>query len=111
MLASLIQNIASAYQARRHRKLLEDLWRQEGWFDTPHQEDAARVLRDAMHAAGLDDVRLSPFPADGKTRYQDWITHMAWHCPAAQLRLPDGHVLADRQKTPLAVVNWSAPLG
>ena len=109
MIESLTETIRPAYDAQRHRDLLTALWEQERWFDTPHQRAAAQIARDVLQTAGLDDVRIVPYAADGRTRWQDWTTHLAWDCPAAQLRLGD-HVLADRAACPQAVVYWSGPL-
>jgi len=109
MIESLIETIAAPYDAARHRDLLTALWDQERWFDTPHQRAAAEIARDVLRAAGLHDVRVVPYAADGRTRYQDWTTHMAWDCSAGQLRLGE-RVLADRAACPQAVVYWSGPL-
>lgn len=111
MLRSLIETIDGGYQARRAWDFLVSFWQQERWFDTPHQRAAAESARDALESAGLSDVRLAPYPADGRTRLQDWIMHMAWDCPAAQLAFADtGEVLADRQKVQAAVPYWCGPL-
>jgi hypothetical protein len=110
MLASLIETVAGAYEPARHRELLNRLWEMEVWFDTPHQRKAAEACREILESAGLSGVRLAPYPCDGKTRLQDWITHLAWDCPAARLAFADGGVLADREPVPASVVYWSGPL-
>jgi hypothetical protein len=109
MLKSLIDTISRVYDARRHRDLLAALWEQERWFDTPHQRRAAEIARDALDRAGLAEPRVVPFAADGRTRWQDWTTHLAWECPGAHLGLGD-ETLADRSLCPQAVVQWSGPL-
>jgi len=109
MLGSLLDTLDAAYDPARHRELLTALWERERWFDTPHQRAAAAVARAALAEAGLGDVRAVPYAADGRTRWQDWTTHMAWDCPAAELRL-DGEPLADRRTCPTSVVSWSGPL-
>lgn len=109
MLEELIETIAKGCDAKRHRELLVALWEQERWFDTPHQRRAAEIARDALAGAGLSDVEMVPYAADGQTRWQDWTTHMAWDCPAGQLRMGET-VLADRSACPQSVVYWSAPL-
>jgi hypothetical protein len=109
MIQSLIDAIAGAYDAKRHRELLTALWGQERWFDTPHQHRAAEIAREALAEAGLDEVAVLPFAADGRTRWQDWTTHLAWDCPSAELRMGDV-ALADRAACPQAVVYWSGPL-
>jgi hypothetical protein len=109
MLDALIDILAGAYDAARHRVLLGELWDQERWFDTPHQRRAAEIARDALAAGGLAEAAVVPFPADGRTRFQDWTTHLAWECPDARLSL-GGEVLADRSSCPTASVQWSGPL-
>jgi hypothetical protein len=89
MLRSLIDILDRACQPRRHRDLLVALWEQERWFDTPHQRDAAETARDALVEAGPSGVRLATYPCDGKTRYRDWILHVAWDCPSARLAADD----------------------
>jgi len=112
MLESLIQTVDGGYQPKRAWDFLVKFWEQERWFDTPHQRVAAEFARDALEEAGLSHVRLAGYPADGKTRFQDWIMHMAWDCPSARLALAEGgEVLADRQKVQAAAVYWSGPLG
>ncbi|MCX5670795.1 MAG: hypothetical protein NTU94_05680, partial [Planctomycetota bacterium] len=108
MLESLIETIARAYDAARHRDLLAALWAEERWFTTPHQTAAARIAREALAGAGLDDARLVPFRADGRTRFQDWTTHLAWDCRGAGLRA-GGLALVD-YSVPASVVQWSGPL-
>jgi hypothetical protein len=111
MFESLIETVEGGYQAKRHRDLLVAIWEQERWFDTPHQRATAEMARDLLQQARLSDVRLAAYPCDGRTRYQDWIMHMAWDCPSARLAFADsGQVLADREQVPAAVANWSGPL-
>ncbi len=111
MLESLIETIEGGVDPERAWQLLVSLWEQERWFDTPHQRAAAVIARDALEEAGLSDVRLAGYPADGRTRLQDWIMHMAWDCPAAQVGFADtGEVLADRQQVQAAAAYWSGPL-
>ena len=111
MIESLLETLEVGYDVRRHRDLLQAMWEQEKWFDTPHQRASAEMARDVLAQAALANVRLAPYPCDGKTRYQDWIMHMAWDCPSARLALAEsGEVLADREKVQAAVVYWSGPL-
>ncbi|HEY3323783.1 MAG TPA: M28 family peptidase [Planctomycetota bacterium] len=109
MLTSMLDTLAPAYESSRHRETLAMLWQDERWFDTPRQRRAAENTRQAFCEAGLSDARLVPFAADGRARYQDWTTALAWSCSAARLTC-GAEVLADRARTPTAVVQWSGPL-
>ncbi len=111
MYESLLATLADAYDFRRHHDLLTAVWEQERWFDTPHQRAAAEIMVEALSSASLTDVRMNEYVCDGKTRFQDWMTHMAWDCPAGRLTLADGgDVLADRSEIPQSVVYWTGPL-
>ncbi|MCX7591106.1 MAG: M28 family peptidase [Kiritimatiellae bacterium] len=111
-LESLIDTIGRAYDKIRHRDALVAVWEADRWFDTSHQREAAARIRDFLDAPGLSHVEFVKYACDGYTRYQDWITHLAWDCGAAQICFADGgKPLTDREKTPSAVVCWSAPLG
>jgi hypothetical protein len=111
MLETLIDDIRQFYHQQRHWGLLTALWQEERWFDTPRQRRAAEIARDVLEEAGLQDVGIAPFAADGVTCFQDWMTHLAWDCPSASLAFADGgEVLADRTICPQSVVYWSGPL-
>ncbi len=111
MLKTLIALLNGKYRPQRHRDLLAAVWDLERWFDTPRQRASAELSLAVLSGAGLSGARLSAYACDGKTRYQDWIAHMAWDCTAARLTFADGgEVLADRTATPTAVTYWSAPL-
>ncbi|HYE08145.1 MAG TPA: DUF4910 domain-containing protein, partial [Planctomycetota bacterium] len=97
------------YDGARHHALLARICADERWFDTPRQRAAAETMLAAMRDARLDEARIVPFAADGRTRFQDWTTKLAWECRAARLVL-DGDVLADRALVPWAAVMGCGPL-
>lgn len=91
--------------------LLEGIWQRERWFDAPRQEAAMRYVQQSLLSAGIADATVDVMPADGRTRFQDRIAHLAWDCDSATLAMAEpGHVLADRKITPRNTVMWSAPL-
>jgi len=93
------------YDGAGHHDLLSRICEDERWFDAPHQRAAAETMVTAMKQAGLAEARIVPFPADGRTRFQDWTTKMAWECRSARLVM-DGEVLADR-----SIVPWTSVMG
>jgi hypothetical protein len=108
MLKPLIQTIARAYDAARHRDLLAALWEEERWFSSHRQWSAAQMVCKALADARLAGARILAFRADGRTRYQDWTTHLAWDCHGASLRAGDESLV--RPSMPTGVVQWSGPL-
>jgi hypothetical protein len=109
MIDPLIEALAGAYDGQRHREFLCALWEQERWFDFTRQERAAELILNAFNRAGLKECEGVPYAADGRTRYQDWTTMLAWDCPSASVGI-GGQTLADRRTAPTSVVMWSAPL-
>lgn len=110
-LDNLLDTLQGHYDEKLNWSLLEDIWRQERWFDARRQEAAMRLVQEALLAEGLSDATVDDMPADGRTRYQDWVAPMAWDCDQATLAMADtGHILADRQQNPCNTVMCSAPL-
>lgn len=109
MITQLLEQLAQVYDADRHLELLTRLWQSERWFDTSRQKQASDFTAQTMRDAGLEQVQVIGFDADGKRRYQDWTTKLAWDCPDAQLQMGDV-VLANRQDVPQSVVQWCGPL-
>ncbi|MBA3847501.1 MAG: DUF4910 domain-containing protein, partial [Planctomycetes bacterium] len=106
----LIEVCERHYDGARHHALLTRICADERWFDTPRQRAAAATMVAAMRDAGLDEARIVPFPADGRTRFQDWTTKLAWECRSARIVM-DSDVLADRALVPWATVMGCGPLG
>lgn len=105
----LLNVLGRAYDPARQRETLVSLWEQERWFDTPRQLRAAQLAEAAFLAGGLKDTEIVSFSADGVARYQDWTTPLAWTCKAARIAC-GREVLADREVSPCAMVQWSGPL-
>ena len=82
-----------------------DRW---GSFDRHHQTSRYCVAR--MREYGLD-AEITPAPADGETRYGDWVMPLAWNARGATLRaLPaNGRevLLCDYHEEPCSVVMYS----
>lgn len=69
-------------------------------------DECARELREF----GLE-VEEAAFPADGKTKFGDWMMPLAWDVDGARLEVdgPEPRVLADYAEVPQSLVMWSAP--
>jgi hypothetical protein len=110
-IAALLDTLERHFDDAQVWRLLEGIWQHERWFDAPRQKRALETAADAMRAAGVADATVEAMPADGRTRFQDWIAPLAWDCEDARLSLADtGEVLGDRQQTPCTAVLFSAPL-
>lgn len=90
------------------------IFENDRWSSFSKYEKTADYCREALGRIGLDQVELEPLPADGKTRFGDWIMPLAWEATAAELNLiGDGHArgdsLANYLETPDALIMQSAP--
>jgi len=92
---------------------LERLWSSARHADFAHIHETARTLAVMMDEAGLSDVEVLEYPADGRTHYSGWIMPQAWDLSAAALRVvspqPARQALASHAESPLCVMIYSAP--
>lgn len=110
--ANLLLLLDKFYDTRRHFENLTQLWQNERWFDASRQLAAADFIGEQLRRTGCKKVSLMPYICDGKTFFQGWPTRLMWDCQTASLCFTDdGYVLADRNQSPMAVVQWCAPLG
>jgi aminopeptidase YwaD len=70
---------------------------------------AAELMRRKAAAAGLEDAAVERFPADGKTRYAHFRSHVGWDATSAFLEevSPRPAVLARFPDLPVALADYS----
>lgn len=85
--------------------------RLERFFTFPNFARSARRCADVMRAAGLADVEVESFPADGRTDWSGWRAMKAWDVAHARLDLvaPERARLADWSRIPQQLVMYSGP--
>ncbi|MDH7570906.1 MAG: S8 family serine peptidase, partial [Armatimonadota bacterium] len=72
----------------------------------------AQLIAERMTAAGLSDVRLIPFPADGRTTFGGWVLPKAYDVERATLSVVEGPrlgLLADYHTNPTCLMMYSRP--
>jgi len=76
---------------------------------TPFQHRASAFIVDELKKAGVKNVELTSFPADGKTVWMDAISPLAWDVTKAKLTLCDADktVAADYEVQPFNIVKGS----
>lgn len=107
------QPLAAQLSGDRIKTMAAAIYRYDRWFRFPDFHRSAAYCRDRFRQARLDQVQLRQFPADGKTRYFDYIMPMGWDARDATLtirptREPARQVASYRQQ-PLTLFNYSAP--
>ena len=94
---------------------MEAMWATDRYFDFARFQETAKNVAEMMRQAGLDDVQIGQGPADGVTQNGFWTQPIAWDAHSATLEIvspqvpEDMRVLADYQKIPTSLCQWSGP--
>ena len=113
MYDSIWNAVRPRLSAERMRADIAEFFAFSRWSSFDKINELAELIAKKMTAAGMEDVRLIPFPADGKTAYGGWIMPLAYDAREARLTLlgADGSVatLADYQVNPVSLMLYSQP--
>ena len=84
----------------------------ERFFTFPNFDRSAERCVAEMERAGLADVELESFPADGQASWSGWPTMKAWDVESARLWMiaPRRELLADWAIKPQHLVMYSGPV-
>ncbi|HSB37002.1 MAG TPA: DUF4910 domain-containing protein, partial [Thermoanaerobaculia bacterium] len=76
---------------------------------SPGFEAAAELMKEKAAAAGLADAAVERFPADGKTRYAHFLSHVGWDPVSATLEevAPKKRLIASFPALPVALADYS----
>lgn len=85
--------------------------RLERFFTFPNFAASADRCRQELQAAGLSEVAIESFPADGTTTWYGWKSMKAWDVTAARLwtTAPNAALLCDWSAVPESLVMYSGP--
>jgi hypothetical protein len=111
MFRDTLERVAADFSGDRAAMLTADLWGIDHWFDFAHFKQSAGYAAAQLEAAGLSQVEAVSFPADGQTRYGDWVVPLAWDATQAELKIvaPQAISLASYAQQPCSLIMWSAP--
>ena len=114
--AILPPSVATASARFRPDRAMADaaqLWRTLRAMDSEAVLQGARWLADQLRDAGLDNVQVIEFPADGRTSIGGWLMPIAWTVRDAVLRAAPagrgGEVFADHAINPQSIAMYSPP--
>src|SRR5580700_9147141 len=96
--------------AKRMKADVEEFFEYSRWSSFDKINGLARAIADKMEAAGMEDVRLIEYPADGKAAYGGWVMPQAYDVQEARLQVLDGQyrgVLADYRRNPTSLMLYS----
>lgn len=111
--------ITSLWQAlREQRSVGEQAWEfvrelhsRDRWSTFPQYHESSAWCAETLRELGVAQVERVAFPADGKSKFADWMMPLAWDVKDATLELiaPAPQVLARYREQPQSLVMWSAP--
>ncbi len=115
MLEGLLDAIRAEVSASTSLGYLTEVYLRDRWSTFPKYHETCEYCRRVLEQNGVSDVELVEVPADGRTKFGDWVMPLAWDAGEATLELvepqvpAESRVLARRLDVPNALVMWSAP--
>lgn len=111
-LKGLLETLSKSIDGDEVFRIVSDIWRSDRFFDFKSFHRTADYIVERLRRAGLE-VESFEVPADGRTRFGDWVTPKAWDVDDAWLTLvePQEHmrVLARYREAPPCLFMYSAP--
>lgn len=115
MLAKALDSIRAEVSTSSAIGHLTEVYLHDRWSTFPEYHKTCEYCKRVLEENGTSDVELVEVPADGRTKYGDWVMPLAWDAGEATLELVEpqvpsqSRVLARRLDVPNALVMWSAP--
>ncbi|MBI2200709.1 MAG: AAC(3) family N-acetyltransferase, partial [Armatimonadetes bacterium] len=113
MYESIWQAAARHLSEARMKAEIAEFFQHSRWSSFDRLLVLANRIAQEMEEAGLADVRLIEFPADGRTSCSGWVLPKAYDVRAARLTEKvsgsPSRVLADYEKNPTSLMMYSEP--
>jgi aminoglycoside 3-N-acetyltransferase len=113
MYTSIWNAVRSHLSAERMQAEIAEFFEFSRWSSFDKIVGLANLIAEKMAAAGLEDVRLIEFPADGRTAFGGWVMPRAYDVHEARLLLLDADEsampLADYRLNPTSLMLYSLP--
>jgi len=115
MLERLLDAIRAEVSTSTSLGYLTEVYLRDRWSTFAKYHETCEYCRRVLEENGLVDVELVEVPADGRTRFGDWVMPLAWDAGEATLEIAEpqvpcvSRVLARRLEVPNALVMWSSP--
>jgi len=107
-----LQETVSGASAWSH---MNEIYSLDRWSSFLRYRESAQYCVDALSISGIDDAEAVPFPADGRTKFGDWMMPLSWDVSEAKLEVVapslgnSSSLLAQWSEIPNSLVMWSAP--
>ncbi len=109
---TVLDQVRSGVKPAEAMAYMRQTYSTDRWYTFPKFQETAEYLKQAMTAAGLQNVEILSAPADGVTQVGFWTEPLAWDVKQARLELigdvpAEFRVLADFEKVPTSLGMWS----
>jgi hypothetical protein len=111
----VIAEIQSDLRPEEAMDTMRAVYSTDRWFTFAKFGETAEYLQGVMRGIGLENAEVVQAPADGVTQVGFWTMPLAWDVKSGRLEIVDppvpaeSRVLADYQKIPTSVCEWSGP--
>ena len=112
-LDGLIAKVRASVNPGEAMEIMREVYSTDRWFNFEKFAQTAEYLKGAMLRVGLRNVEIGQAPADGMTQVGFWTMPMAWDVKRARLEIvdpslpPESSLLADYNKVPTSLCEWS----
>lgn len=113
MFLGILEQVASEFSGERAAELVQAIHEHDHWSTFSHYEASGSYIAARMREYGLANIELLRVPADGETRFGDWVVPLAWDVVEASLEVVEpkskARLLANYREEPASLAMWSAP--
>ena len=112
-LETVFKQLHSRVDSERLLRNTSNLWQAELGQTFAHYHASAQLAEKLMRETGCQHIERIPFPADGKTVYQDKTMPMGWHASKGRLEITESSerfenpVVADYEIHPFHLIKGS----
>ncbi|MEA3407989.1 MAG: DUF4910 domain-containing protein [Chloroflexota bacterium] len=113
MFTHIQHQVEKAFSSERARQLDAAIHSHDRWSTFSQYRLSGNYIATRMREYGLEDVELLELPADGESKFGDWVMPLAWDVAGASLEIVEpvgaARILADYDEEPASLAMWSAP--
>jgi len=125
MLEELLVNLRMEVSGHIAMEYAREIYSRDRWSTFPKYYETCEFCEKTLQEIGASDVEFVELPADGKTKFGDWVMPIAWDVRDAILEITEPvlsqkdetvellqtgtQILANRRDVPNVIAMWSAP--
>jgi hypothetical protein len=94
----LLQVLTQEISGNRARDYAMRIWQYDKWCTLPMWNNTANEIKTIMTERKFDEAKVVNTPADGVTKYGDWINPIGWDVKSATLEVIEPSDLPDEYK-------------